>query len=83
LRRRVATEDGAESASALSEREREVLAMAAMGHHNKLIAYELGLAHSTVRVLLHRAAAKLGAACRRDAIERFQSGGHAPPKIQA
>ncbi len=32
----------------LSEREREVLAYAAIGHDNKVIAYELGLAAATV-----------------------------------
>lgn len=44
----------------LTERERAVAAYAAMGHTNKMIAYELGIAHSTVRVLLARAAAKVG-----------------------
>jgi DNA-binding CsgD family transcriptional regulator len=44
----------------LTPRERQVLAYASLGHHNKLIAYELGIAHSTVRVLRARAAAKLG-----------------------
>jgi DNA-binding CsgD family transcriptional regulator len=43
----------------LSPRERQVLAYAAMGHSNKEIAYELGITHSTVRVLLFRARTKL------------------------
>jgi DNA-binding CsgD family transcriptional regulator len=60
--------------SELSSRERQVLAYAALGHSNKLIAYELGLADSTVRVLLYRAAAKLGAARREDLIAAYLSG---------
>lgn len=44
----------------LTERERQVVALAGMGQHNKLIAYTLGISHSTVRVLISRAAAKLG-----------------------
>ncbi len=55
-------------ASMLSTRERQVASMAALGHSNKLIAYELGLAHSTVRVLLARAGAKLGAHSRSELI---------------
>ncbi len=57
----------------LSEREVQVLTHAALGHTNKVIAYELGLAASTVRVLMHRAGKKLGAATRDDAIERFKA----------
>ncbi|HEX4446126.1 MAG TPA: LuxR C-terminal-related transcriptional regulator, partial [Polyangiaceae bacterium] len=45
---------------ALTERERQVVAYAALGQSNKLIAYELGLSPSTVGVLLARARAKLG-----------------------
>jgi len=59
----------------LSPREREVLAYAALGHSNKLIAYELGLAHSTVRVLLARASAKLGARGRQETVRRFRARG--------
>jgi DNA-binding NarL/FixJ family response regulator len=44
----------------LSPREREVLRRAAAGAHNKAIAYDLGLSHATVRVLISRAAHKLG-----------------------
>lgn len=55
----------------LSEREHAVLTQAHMGHSNKVIAYELGLSDSTVRVLLHRAARKLGASTRQDMIARF------------
>lgn len=47
-------------ARALTAREEQVLACAAMGHSNKLIAYDLGLSTGTVAVLLGRAAKKLG-----------------------
>jgi DNA-binding CsgD family transcriptional regulator len=55
----------------LSRREEQVLGYAALGHSNKLIAYELGLAHSTVRVLLARAAGKLGARGRDETLKKF------------
>jgi DNA-binding CsgD family transcriptional regulator len=48
----------------LSRLEREVLALAALGHTNKLIAYQLGLAPSTVAMRLSRAASKIGARTR-------------------
>ena len=57
---------GAPGPEALSPRERQVLAFAKLGHHNKLIAYDLGIADSTVRVLLARASAKLGVHSRRE-----------------
>lgn len=56
----------------MSPREEQVLAHAALGHSNKLIAYELGLAHSTVRVLLARASAKLGARGREATLREFR-----------
>lgn len=69
----VAEQNGAavDAAPDLSPRERTVLAAAAAGHHNKLIAYDLGLADSTVRVLLFRAIRKLGVASRAEAITHF------------
>ena len=54
----------------LTDREQEVLAFAVMGHHNKLIAYNLGISHSTVRVLMARAAGKLGARSRAELVRR-------------
>jgi len=48
------------SRRSLSPRESQVAGAAALGHSNKLIAYELGLAPSTVAKLLARARAKLG-----------------------
>jgi DNA-binding NarL/FixJ family response regulator len=45
----------------LSQRETQVVNLLRSGHHMKLIAYELGISHSTVRVLAARAHAKLRA----------------------
>jgi DNA-binding NarL/FixJ family response regulator len=62
---------------ALTERERAVASYAALGHSNKVIAYHLGIAHSTVRVLLARAAQKLGVKSRSqlvDAVRAAMSG---------
>lgn len=63
----------ATSHAALSEREHQVLTFALLGHSNKVIAYELGLSDSTVRVLLHRASLKLDAKTRRETIERYRA----------
>jgi DNA-binding CsgD family transcriptional regulator len=52
----------------LSSRESQVVACAALGHSNKLIAYELGLAPSTIAAHLARATAKLGATTRADLV---------------
>jgi DNA-binding CsgD family transcriptional regulator len=59
--------------AALSARERQTASLAALGHSNKVIAHDLGLAHSTVRVLLARAAAKLGVSTRAELLERLRS----------
>ena len=72
---------GAPGPEALSARERQVLGFAKLGHHNKLIAYELGIASSTVRVLLARAAAKLGVRSRRDLLRAFDDGWGPPPGL--
>ncbi|HWO10815.1 MAG TPA: helix-turn-helix transcriptional regulator [Polyangiaceae bacterium] len=56
---------------ALTERERQVIAYAALGHDNKVIAYDLGIAHATVKVLMARAASKLGVKSRPDAIAAY------------
>ena len=58
----------ARALASLSDRERQVVTAAAAGRTNKLIAYELGIADSTVRVLLARAARRLGAASRRELV---------------
>jgi DNA-binding CsgD family transcriptional regulator len=57
----------------LSGRERQVVALATLGRSNKMIAYELGLAHSTVRVLMARAAVKLHAPTRRALVAQQRS----------
>lgn len=56
----------------LTPRERQVVAFARLGHHNKLIAYEMGIADSTVRVLLGRASAKLGVKTRKDLLRLLE-----------
>ncbi|MBS2011517.1 MAG: helix-turn-helix transcriptional regulator [Deltaproteobacteria bacterium] len=60
---------------ALTDRERQIVACAAMGHSNKLIAYDLGLATGTVSVLLARAAEKLGVSGRVALIRAFRELG--------
>ncbi|MEZ4363358.1 MAG: helix-turn-helix transcriptional regulator [Kofleriaceae bacterium] len=70
---------------ALSPTERRVLAALASGHSNKAIAYQLGLADSTVSTLLARAARKLGC---RNRVEltvaaRAARAGDAPPDPDA
>jgi DNA-binding NarL/FixJ family response regulator len=55
----------------LTERERQVVGFASLGHANKLVAYELGIATSTVGVLLSRAVAKLGVGSRKALIAAF------------
>src|ERR1041385_6330268 len=55
----------------LTEREEEVLACAMDGQSNKSIAYSLGVAPSTVGVLLFRAATKLGVKSRSDLLSTY------------
>lgn len=64
---------GAHGPEALSPRERQVVAYAKLGHHSKLIAFELGIADSTVRVLLSRAAAKLGVRTRLELLDMLST----------
>jgi len=56
----------------LTDREQQVVACAAMGHSNKLIAYDLGLSTGTVSVILARAAKKLGVSGRVALIRAFR-----------
>jgi DNA-binding NarL/FixJ family response regulator len=53
-------------AQRLSSREQQVVALARLGRSNKVIAYELGIADPTVRVLIARAAKKLGVTSREE-----------------
>jgi DNA-binding CsgD family transcriptional regulator len=66
---------------ALSPRERQVLGFAVLGDSNKLIAYELGISASTVGVLLHRAAQKLGCHSRVELLQRFKELLAAEPAV--
>jgi DNA-binding CsgD family transcriptional regulator len=52
-------EDGA-GMDALTPREKEVVARTIRGDTPKVIAYDLGISHSTVRVLLARSYRRLG-----------------------
>lgn len=60
-----------EDGPALTAREHQAVRHAALGHSNKLIAYEMGISPSTVGVLLHRAAHKLGTTTRDELVARF------------
>jgi DNA-binding CsgD family transcriptional regulator len=55
----------------LTARERQALGYANRGYTNKLIAAALGVAPSTVGVLLYRAAAKVGAKSRRELLAAY------------
>ncbi len=68
----IANEPAPPPISCLTARERNVLELVVQGHTTKLVAYELGLSDSTVRVLLMRATRKLGVRSRDDAIERYR-----------
>lgn len=55
----------------LTPREQQIAAYVALGHANKLIAYELGIAESTVATHLARAAMKLDIRSRVEWVKRF------------
>lgn len=56
---------------ALTDRERQVVIQASLGQTNKEIAYALGVSPNTVRVLMARAAARLGARGRKELLARI------------
>lgn len=58
----------------LTDREYQVVAFLSLGHSTKLIAYDLGISDSTVRVLLARAATKLGVTSREQLVQAIKSG---------
>jgi len=58
----------------LARREAQVVAHAALGHPNKVIAYELGLTESAVAAYLTRAKTKLGARSRIELIAAVAAG---------
>jgi DNA-binding NarL/FixJ family response regulator len=62
----------AKPSARLSEREQQVVLCLSMGLTNKEAAYELGLSHSTVRVLVARACAKLGVSSRDELIATYR-----------
>jgi len=62
---------------ALTERERQIARFVALGHSNKLIAYELGVSEESVATHVRRAAAKLGVGGRVQLAERVQALGGA------
>jgi DNA-binding CsgD family transcriptional regulator len=66
--------------AALSPRERQVLAFAALGRTNKVIAYDLGLAVSTVGVLVSRAMRKLEVRTRAAAIAVWNVASEKSPR---
>jgi DNA-binding CsgD family transcriptional regulator len=70
---------GAPPDDAFTPRERQIVLLAGRGHSNKLIAYELGIATSTVGVLIGRAAARLGVHSRRALLEQLKNRTGAPP----
>jgi len=57
---------------ALTERERQVAHLVALGHSNKLIAYELGVSESSAATHLRSAIAKLGVKGRVQFVELIQ-----------
>ena len=59
----------------LSPREREIVRLSMRGHHGKAIAYDMGIAYSTVRVLKARIVAKLGVRRWREALEKCEVSG--------
>lgn len=62
--------ESARATPELTRRERQVLGFAALGHSNKLIAYELGLAASTVASHLSSLAKKLGVESRVELVRK-------------
>jgi len=63
----------------LSKRQQQVVEQALLGNSDKEIAYKLDLKHSTVRVLLGRARAKLGARSKKELLELYRSAARAKP----
>jgi DNA-binding CsgD family transcriptional regulator len=70
-------EPAARTMEGLTLLEREAVTLLAMGHTNKLIAYQLGLTPSGVAMRLSRAAAKVGAKSRVELIAMCAGGGRA------
>jgi len=73
-------EPGGSPLDKLTARERQVLGYLALGHSQKLIAYELGISPSTVGALVWRAARKLGVSSRDELRRIAASSGSTPCK---
>jgi DNA-binding CsgD family transcriptional regulator len=63
------------AAMTLTSRETQVVKYAALGHPNKLVAYELGLSESSVSECMKRARAKLGVGSRAELVQLLRLGG--------
>jgi DNA-binding CsgD family transcriptional regulator len=72
-----ANEPASDPAPTLSSREQQVVDLLALGHSNKLIAYDLGISPSSVATHLKRAAGKLALASSRDLV-RWARGRRRP-----
>jgi DNA-binding CsgD family transcriptional regulator len=68
--------------TALSKRERQIVGYVALGHSSKLIAYELGIADSTVRVLLSRAMQRLQVTSREELATRLLTAETPPTQAE-
>jgi DNA-binding NarL/FixJ family response regulator len=64
-----------DAAVELTERERQILALVAAGHANKVIALRLGISHKTVRNTLSAAFGKIGVTDRTQAALWAQRAG--------
>jgi DNA-binding CsgD family transcriptional regulator len=64
----------------LTDRERQVVVHAALGSSNKQIAYDLGISDATVRVLMARAAGRMGVRTRRELLDHPALRELCPPK---
>ena len=70
-----------DAVEALTERELEVLRLAAKGHTNKAIGVELSISDRTVQGHLAKIYSKMGAASRTEAVMRAVALGWIPPTI--
>ncbi|AKF11574.1 helix-turn-helix transcriptional regulator [Sandaracinus amylolyticus] len=61
-------EPASDPAPSLSRREQQVIDLLALGHSNKLIAYDLGISTSSVATHLRRAADKIGLSTTRELV---------------
>src|SRR5258706_7579778 len=71
------------SLRSLSDREQQTALLAALGHTNKLIAYDLGVSPNTAAVYLRRAAAKLGASSRVSLVQILSSMTASPAGVKS